>query len=182
MNRWNRSSAHLPPGASIGYAGETKEFKESSGNLHFTFVLALLVVYLILAQFESFRHPLTVLVSVPPALARCCTPALLLFRGTLNIYSEIGLIVTVGLVTKNAILIVEFANQLRQDGRPTQVAIVEAAALLTSSHHHDDDVHHRRPPLGLGLGAGAAGRWHRPRRHQRSRTPRRSSHPVLEPA
>src|SRR5690606_17566678 len=57
---------HLPPGASISYAGETKEFKESSGNLHFTFVLALLVVYLILAaQFESFRHPLTVLVSVP---------------------------------------------------------------------------------------------------------------------
>lgn len=152
---------HLPPGASISYAGETKEFKESSGNLHFTFVLALLVVYLILAaQFESFRHPITVLVSVPPALAGALL-ALLLFRGTLNIYSEIGLMILIGLVTKNAILIVEFANQLRQDGRPTQVAIVEAAALrLRPIIMTTMSTILAALPLALASGAGAAGRWH----------------------
>ena len=152
---------HLPAGASISYAGETKEFKESSGNLHFIFVLALLVVYLILAaQFESFRHPITVLLSVPPAMAGALL-ALLLFRGTLNIYSEIGLMILIGLVTKNAILIVEFANQLRHDGRSVHLAIVEASVLRL------------RPiimttmatilaalPLALASGAGAAGRWH----------------------
>ncbi|MCK6499238.1 MAG: efflux RND transporter permease subunit, partial [Nitrospira sp.] len=152
---------HLPPGASISYAGETKEFKESSGNLHFTFVLALLVVYLILAaQFESFRHPITVLVSVPPALAGALL-ALLLFRGTLNIYSEIGLMILIGLVTKNAILIVEFANQLRQDGRPTQVAIVEAAALrLRPIIMTTMSTILAALPLAMATGAGAAGRWH----------------------
>lgn len=152
---------HLPAGASISYAGETKEFKESSGNLHMTFVLALLVVYLILAaQFESFRHPITVLLSVPPAMAGALL-ALLLFKGTLNIYSEIGLMILIGLVTKNAILIVEFANQLRHEGRSVRLAIVEAAVLRM------------RPiimttmatilaalPLALASGAGAAGRWH----------------------
>ncbi len=152
---------HLPPGASISYAGESKEFMESSGNLHVTFLLALLVVYLILAaQFESFRHPFTVLVSVPPALAGALL-ALLLFRGTLNIYSEIGLMILIGLVTKNAILIVEFANQLQEDGRALRQAIVEASVLRL------------RPiimttmatilaalPLALASGAGAAGRWH----------------------
>ncbi|MGC3975782.1 MAG: efflux RND transporter permease subunit [Nitrospira sp.] len=152
---------HLPAGASINYGGETKEFKESSGNLHFIFLLALLVVYLILAaQFESFRHPITVLLSVPPAMAGALL-ALLLFRGTLNIYSEIGLMILIGLVTKNAILIVEFANQLRTDGRSARLAIVNAATLRL------------RPiimttmatilaalPLAMASGAGAAGRWH----------------------
>ncbi|ULA62137.1 MAG: Multidrug transporter AcrB [Nitrospira sp.] len=152
---------HLPVSASISYEGETKEFKESSGNLHFIFVLALLVVYLILAaQFESFRHPITVLLSVPPAMAGALL-ALLLFRGTLNIYSEIGLMILIGLVTKNAILIVEFANQLRLDGRSLHQAILEASTLRL------------RPiimttmatilaalPLALATGAGSAGRWH----------------------
>ena len=152
---------HLPPGATISYAGETKEFKESSGNLHLTFLLALLVVYLILAaQFESFRHPITVLVSVPPALAGALL-ALLLFRGTLNIYSEIGLMILIGLVTKNAILIVEFANQLCQEGKTPRAAIVEAAVLrLRPIVMTTLSTILAALPLALATGAGAAGRWH----------------------
>lgn len=152
---------HLPPGASISYAGESKEFKESSGNLHLTFILALLVVYLILAaQFESFRHPVTVLLSVPPALAGALL-SLLLFHGTLNIYSEIGLMILIGLVTKNAILIVEFANQLQHDGRVPRLAIVEAAALrLRPIIMTTLSTILAALPLALATGAGAAGRWH----------------------
>ncbi|HEX2054862.1 MAG TPA: efflux RND transporter permease subunit [Nitrospiraceae bacterium] len=152
---------HLPAGATIAYAGESKEFKESGGKLHLTFVLALLVIYLILAaQFESFRHPITVLVSVPPALAGALL-ALTLSHGTMNIYSEIGLMILVGLVTKNGILIVEFANQLCGQGMELRSAVIEASALRL------------RPiimttaatilaafPLALASGAGAAGRRH----------------------
>ena len=152
---------HLPPGATISYAGESKEFLESSGNLHMTFLLALLVVYLILAaQFESFRHPITVLLSVPPALAGALL-ALLLFRGTLNIYSEIGLMILIGLVTKNAILIVEFANQLCQGGTPPRAAIVEASVLrLRPIVMTTLSTILAALPLALATGAGAAGRWH----------------------
>ncbi len=151
----------LPAGGSISYAGESKEFKESSGNLHVTFLLALLVVYLILAaQFESFIHPITVLVSVPPALAGALL-ALLLFGGTVNIYSEIGLMILIGLVTKNAILIVEFANQLQHDGRAPRLAIVEAAALrLRPIVMTTLSTILAALPLALATGAGAAGRWH----------------------
>jgi multidrug efflux pump len=106
----------LPPGSRVSYAGESKEFKEATGGLWLTFVLTLLVVYLVLAaQFESFIHPLTILLAVPSALMGALL-ALKLFGGTLNIYSEIGMVILVGLVTKNAILIVEFANQLRARG------------------------------------------------------------------
>jgi len=153
---------HLPPGASISYAGESKEFKESSGNVYVTFILALLVIYLILAaQFESFTHPVTILLSVPPAVAGALL-ALALCHGTMNIYSQIGLMILIGLVTKNAILIVEFANQLLREGKAAGSAIIEASVLRL------------RPivmttvatilaalPLALATGAGAAGPAHR---------------------
>lgn len=151
----------LPSEAEISYVGESKEFKESSGSVYATFLMALVVVYLILAaQFESFTHPLTVLLSVPPALAGGLL-ALWLVNGTLNIYSEIGVMILIGLVTKNAILIVEFADQLRRQGRSPHTAVVEAA------------VRRLRPiamttvatilaalPLAVATGAGAAGRRH----------------------
>ena len=152
---------HLPAGATISYAGESKEFKESGGTLHLTFILALIVIYLILAaQFESFRHPVTVLVSVPPALAGALL-ALTLSQGTMNIYSEIGLMILIGLVTKNAILIVEFANQLCERGMALRSAVIEASALrlrpiiMTTAATILATL-----PLALATGAGAAGRRH----------------------
>ncbi len=119
----------LPSGTRISYAGESKEFKESTGSLYVTFVLAILVIYLVLAaQFESFVHPFTILLSVPLAV----TGALLSLKfmgGTLNVYSQIGMVMLVGLVTKNAILIVEFTNQLRERGMALMEAVIEAATL-----------------------------------------------------
>lgn len=152
---------HLPAGASISHAGESKEFKESSGNLHITFLLALLVVYLILAaQFESFSHPVNVLFSVPPALTGALV-ALLLFRGTLNIYSEIGLMILIGLVTKNAILIVEFTNQLRHKGMAPRAAIIEASVLrLRPIIMTTLSTILASLPLAVASGAEAAGRRH----------------------
>lgn len=119
----------LPPGTRISYAGESKEFKESSSSLYVTFGLAILVVYLALAaQFESFIHPFTILLTVPLAV----TGALLSLKvtgATLNVYSQIGMIMLIGLVTKNAILIVEFANQLRERGKPLMEAVIDASSL-----------------------------------------------------
>jgi multidrug efflux pump len=152
---------HLPPGAGITYAGESKEFKESTSSLHVTFVLALLVIYLILAaQFESFRDPITVLISVPPALVGALF-ALALWHGTMNIYSEIGLMILMGLVTKNAILIVEFANQLCGRGMEVRAAVIEASALrLRPIIMTTAATILAALPLALATGAGAAGRRH----------------------
>ncbi len=149
----------IKPGMRTAYAGESKTFAESNRNLYLTFVLALAVIFLVLAaQFESFRHPWTILLAVPPALSGSLL-ALATIDGTLTIYSQIGLVILIGLVTKNSILIVEFANQLRERGFDTAQAVIEAAALRL------------RPilmttcatilgalPLVLATGAGAAGR------------------------
>ena len=109
-------------------AGISKEFSESSGSLVFAFALALILVYLALsAQFESFRDPLTIMLTVPLALGGAVL-ALWAFGHTLNIFSQIGMIVLVGIVTKNGILIVEFANQRRQHGLSIREAAVDAAS------------------------------------------------------
>ena len=109
-------------------AGISKEFSESSGSLVFAFALALILVYLALsAQFESFRDPLTIMLTVPLALGGAVL-ALWALGHTLNIFSQIGMIVLVGIVTKNGILIVEFANQRRQHGLSVREAAVDAAA------------------------------------------------------
>lgn len=112
---------------STALAGTSKEFAESSNSLQFAFYLALILVYLILsAQFESFRDPLIVMFTVPLALAGAVL-TLSLFDQTLNIFSQIGIIVLVGIVTKNGILIVEFANQRKQAGMNKTEAVIDAA-------------------------------------------------------
>jgi multidrug efflux pump len=173
-------SANLPPGVTIGkaiadlraiarrtlpagmrtdLAGESREFVESSGGLYWLFVVALVFIFLVLAaQFESFIHPLSILFSVPLAVFGALL-TLFVFRQSLNIYSQIGLIMLIGLVTKNAILIVEYSNQRRARGEGLIDAVVRASRIRL------------RPivmttfttilgvmPIALGLGAGADSR------------------------
>jgi multidrug efflux pump len=112
---------------STDLSGESRDFVESSSNTLFAFGLALLLIYLILAaQFESFIDPFIIILTVPMAVAGALL-SLWLFGQTWNIFSQIGTIMLIGLVTKNGILIVEFANQLREEGRPKYEAIMEAA-------------------------------------------------------
>jgi multidrug efflux pump len=119
----------LPPDIRISWDGESREFKESGGSLYVTFFMALVFVFLVLAaQFESFRHPLVIMFTVPLAI----TGALLglwAYGGSINVYSQIGLIMLVGLAAKNGVLIVEFANQLRDRGMAFEDSIVEAAVI-----------------------------------------------------
>jgi multidrug efflux pump len=119
----------LPAGYATELNGISREFKASSGALGVVFVLALLFIFLVLsAQFESFIDPFVILLSVPLSMVGALL-ALKLAGGTLNVFSQIGLITLVGLITKHGILIVEFANQLRQDGKPVLEAVQEAATL-----------------------------------------------------
>lgn len=118
----------LPESFSTSLAGTSKEFAESGNSLIFAFLLALVLVFLILAaQFESYRDPLIIMLTVPLALAGAVL-SLWLTNQTLNIFSQIGIIVLVGLVTKNGILIVEFANQRREHGLSILEAIIDACA------------------------------------------------------
>lgn len=149
----------LLPNMRTTYAGESKTFVESNANLYVTFALALTVIFLVLsAQFESFQHPFTILLAVPPAVSGAVI-ALTVTHGTLSIYSQIGLVILIGLVTKNAILIVEFANQLRDRGMAAGDAVIESAVLrlrpilMTTSATILGAL-----PLALATGAGAAGR------------------------
>jgi multidrug efflux pump len=119
----------LPASFQTTLDGQSREFRESGKTLLVTFGLALVFIYLVLAaQFESFRGPLVIMLTVPLAMTGALL-ALKLTGGTLNVYSQIGLIMLVGLITKHGILIVEFANQLRQQGRALRDAVVEAAGL-----------------------------------------------------
>ena len=173
-------SAGLAPGKSIGdgieamdkiaakvldesfstdLGGESRDFKESSSNTLFAFGLALLLVYLILAaQFESFVDPLIIILTVPLAVAGAML-SLWLFGQTWNIFSQIGTVMLIGLVTKNGILIVEFANQLKEQGKPLQEAIREAAVarlrpiLMTSLA-----IALGALPIAMALGAAATSR------------------------
>lgn len=108
-------------------SGASRDFKESSGNTAFAFLLALALIYLILAaQFESFRDPFIIMLTVPLAIAGAYL-SLWITGNTMNIFSQIGMIMLIGLVTKNGILIVEFANQKRDAGMPRRQAVLEAA-------------------------------------------------------
>lgn len=110
-------------------AGSSRDFAESSSNTSFAFLLALVLIYLILAaQFESFADPLIIMFTVPLAICGAFM-SLYIFKQTLNIFSEIGMIMLIGLVTKNGILIVEFANQKREEGLPKIQAVLEASKL-----------------------------------------------------
>ncbi|MDQ2084722.1 efflux RND transporter permease subunit [Xanthobacteraceae bacterium Astr-EGSB] len=119
----------LPSSVQIDYAGQSREFKKSGSSIALVFLLALGFIYLVLAaQFESFVDPLVIMFSVPLSLTGALA-ALYLSGGTLSVFSQIGLVTLVGLITKHGILIVEFANQLREQGRETGDALVEAATL-----------------------------------------------------
>ncbi len=123
------AKADLPPSAQIDYKGESREFKDASSALYFIFGLAIVVVFLVLAaQFESFVHPAVILVAVPLAVAGALI-GLFLTGGTLNVYSDIGIVMLVGIAAKNGILIVEFTNQLRDAGRAFEDAIREACRI-----------------------------------------------------
>jgi multidrug efflux pump len=149
----------LPRGMRTDLAGQSREFVESSAGLYWLFLAALLFIFLVLAaQFESFVHPLSILFSVPLAVFGALL-TLFVFGASLNIYSQIGLIMLIGLVTKNAILIVEYANQRRARGEELFDAVVRASRIRL------------RPilmttlttilgvlPIALGLGAGADSR------------------------
>jgi hydrophobe/amphiphile efflux-1 (HAE1) family protein len=173
-------SAGLAPGKSIGegieamekirekvldetfttdLSGESRDFVESSSNTAFAFGLALLLIFLILAaQFESFLDPLIIILTVPMAVAGALF-SLWLFDQTWNIFSQIGTIMLIGLVTKNGILIVEFANQLREQGKSKYDAIVEASEarlrpiLMTSL-----TIAIGALPIALSLGAASTSR------------------------
>jgi HAE1 family hydrophobic/amphiphilic exporter-1/multidrug efflux pump len=140
-------------------SGPSRDYAESSSNIGFAFTLALLLIYLILAaQFESFLDPFTIMFTVPLALAGALL-SLWVFGQTLNIFSEIGMIMLIGLVTKNGILIVEFANQKREQGMPKHEAVIEAAnqrlrpILMTSLATSLGAL-----PIALDLGASASSR------------------------
>ncbi|MBK7351923.1 MAG: efflux RND transporter permease subunit [Gemmatimonadetes bacterium] len=149
----------LPAGSSVALSGESRELEESGSSLYFAFVLALVVVFMVLAsQFESLIHPFTVLLAVPLAITGALL-TLFVFRSTINLYSQIGMVLLIGLVTKNSILLVEYANQLKERGMATLDAVVEAARirlrpiLMTSVSTIMGAL-----PIALGLGAGSISR------------------------
>jgi multidrug efflux pump len=116
----------LPETAQVDWKGESREFQRAGGAVLLTFALALLVVYLVLAaQFESFIHPLVIMLTVPLGVLGALL-GLWLWGSTLNLFSQIGIVMLVGLAAKNGILIVEFANQLRDEGRAVRDAILES--------------------------------------------------------
>jgi multidrug efflux pump len=157
--------ALLPPGTTTALAGESREYKESGSAIYFAFVIALIVVFMVLAsQFESLLHPWTVLLAVPlavtGALATLKFAAVIHRSGaTMNLYSQIGMILLIGLVSKNSILLVEYTNQLREKGLDTVAAVLEAGRirlrpiLMTSVATIMGAV-----PVAWGVGAGSAAR------------------------
>ena len=153
------AAAGSPEVLAVGYRGEAQAFKETGGSIVLIFLLTIVLVYLVLAaQFESFVHPLTIITTVPLAVAGGVI-GLALMGQTLNLYSQIGIVMLVGLAAKNGILIVEFANQLRDEGMEIVDAVRAAATrrlrpiLMTSIATAAGAV-----PLMLASGAGAAAR------------------------
>jgi multidrug efflux pump len=149
----------LPAGSFTALAGEARELEESNSALIFAFLLALVVVFMVLAsQFESLVHPFTVLLAVPLAVTGALV-TLKLAGSTLNLYSQIGMILLIGIVTKNSILLVEYANQLQERGLNVVDAILESGRirlrpiLMTSFATIMGAV-----PIALGLGAGSISR------------------------
>ena len=149
----------LPQGTLTDLTGQAREFRDASSNLALVFVMALAFIYLVLsAQFESFRDPLMIMVSVPLSMTGALG-ALWLTGGTLNVYSQIGLVTLIGLITKHGILIVDFANRLQLEGTERREAIIEAARLrlrpilMTTAAMILGAI-----PLALATGAGAESR------------------------
>ncbi|HEU4630018.1 MAG TPA: efflux RND transporter permease subunit [Gemmatimonadaceae bacterium] len=153
------AAAVLPAGSTVELAGESREFRESGGALYAAFALALIFVFMVLAaQFESLVHPFTVLLAVPLAVTGALA-ALWLAGSTMNVYSQIGMILLIGLVAKNSILLVTYASDLRARGHDAVAAMREAGRirlrpiLMTSVAAIFGAL-----PIALGLGAGAGSR------------------------
>ncbi|MDA8484159.1 efflux RND transporter permease subunit [Pseudomonas resinovorans] len=151
--------AVFPPDTQFDYTGTSRDFKDSSSGVALIFALALVFIYLVLAaQFESFIDPLIILFSVPLSMAGALL-ALTIFGGTLNIYSQVGMVTLIGLITKHGILIVEFANQLLRQGVDLHEAVMEASVkrlrpiLMTTGAMVLGSV-----PLAIASGAGAESR------------------------
>lgn len=149
----------LPPGSTVDLAGESREFQESGNALYFAFGLALIFVFMVpAAQYESLLHPFTVLLAVPLAVTGALG-ALWVMGSTLNVYSQVGMILLIGLVSKNSILLVTYANELRSRGSDAVTAMIEAGRirlrpiLMTSVATIFGAL-----PIALGLGAGASSR------------------------
>ncbi|MDG4574410.1 MAG: efflux RND transporter permease subunit [Defluviicoccus sp.] len=149
----------LPATAQIDYSGQSREYKTASAEIWVTFALALAFIYLVLAaQFESFRDPLIIMLTVPLSITGGLA-GLALSGGTLNIYSQVGLVTLIGIITKNGILIVEFTNQLQARGAGVREAVIEAATLrlrpilMTTAATVIGAV-----PLAIASGAGAQAR------------------------
>jgi multidrug efflux pump len=149
----------LPQGTITDLTGQAREFRDASSNLLLVFVMALAFIYLVLAaQFESFRDPIMIMVSVPLSMTGALL-ALWLTGGTLNVYSQIGLVTLIGLITKHGILIVDFANKLQQEGTERTAAILEASRLrlrpilMTTAAMILGAI-----PLAIATGAGAESR------------------------
>jgi multidrug efflux pump len=153
------AKAVLPVTAQTDLDGQSREFRKSGKEIYFTFVLALLFIYLVLsAQFESFVHPFVIMLSVPLSMTGALF-VLWLTGGTLNIYSQVGLVTLVGLITKHGILIVEFSNQLRAKGESLMDAVVDAATLrLRPILMTTGAMVLGALPLALAHGAGAESR------------------------
>ncbi|HZI99538.1 MAG TPA: efflux RND transporter permease subunit [Gemmatimonadaceae bacterium] len=154
-----RAAKVLPAGSTIDLAGESREFKESGGALYFAFAMALIFVFMVLAaQYESLLHPFTVLLAVPLAVTGALA-ALWITKSTLNVYSQIAMILLIGLVSKNSILLVTYANQLRLEGHEALEAMREAGRirlrpiLMTSVAAIFGAL-----PIAMGIGAGATSR------------------------
>jgi multidrug efflux pump len=160
LDSLNRVAAEvLPGGSTVDLAGESRELKDSGNTLYFAFVLSLIFVFMVLAaQFESLVHPFTVLLAVPLAVTGALG-ALWLAGSTLNVYSQVGMILLIGLVSKNSILLVTYANDLRKQGNDAVSAMLEAGRirlrpiLMTSVAAIFGAL-----PIALGLGAGAGSR------------------------
>ncbi len=153
------ASEIMPPGYTTDLNGQSREFKNSSGSLAVVFALSLLFIYLVLAaQFESFVDPLIIMLSVPLSMLGALL-ALKFSGGTLNVFSQIGLITLVGLITKHGILIVEFSNQLREQGLDKLEAVKQAAVLrLRPILMTTGAMVLGAMPLALATGAGAESR------------------------
>ena len=149
----------LPSGGSTALAGESRELVESGNALYFAFVLALVVVFMVLAaQFESLVHPFTVILAVPLAVTGALV-TLLVTGSTLNLYSQIGMILLIGLVTKNSILLVEYANQLKKKGLDSATAMLESGKIrLRPIVMTTVATIMGAMPIALGLGAGSSSR------------------------
>ena len=160
INEMNlRAKQVLDESFTTSLTGASRDFAESSSNILFAFLLAIVLIYLLLAaQFESFMEPFIIILTVPMALAGALF-SLWYFNETLNIFSEIGMIMLIGLVTKNGILIIEFANQLRKKGLNVKEALIEASTarlrpiLMTSLATVLGAL-----PIAMALGAGSKSR------------------------